>query len=813
MPNNHSFIKKCYQIIDNPYEKIKGNTGNKQYFGYNCLFNPEEIIHAAGFIPVRLFGQNIEADTSDKYIRGQCCEFIRKLTSSFDQNNFNFLKGAVFGFCCDAIHVTSNILENRTSLDIFFINIPAKISGKHSYKYLVNEIKSFKKQLESHYKISISRKSIMNTLKVYQENSMLLSELNNYRKDHPEIISGTDFLAVLSSGYFLPKEAHNKGLSQLLKELKKIKPKKINENKKRVVVSGVTNNNIKLIEWIEKQDIIIVDDDLCEGSRYLTPCIEFKNSIHAAISYTFFHFDLIAKRILSRYCPVKNKQDTSYAELLIKKYQNNCADGIIVLLLKFCDPLYMEYSSAKPIIENSGISIIKIEPVLTGNNFKQIENRLEAFSEKIDMNRNKKNVEKKLPSSTLFFLNDLLTSYYQMVRNAEKNNQIVALTALGFPKNILYAMRIVPIYPQLHAGFQSSRKVTPHLIRDVEGKYDIPHDVCGEVKAMIGSVVGGDKLPFQLPEPKLIISSNCTCGIVEKGLYFLYKTLNNIPMLTFDSPRFLGAPASHTKKYMQKQIKEIITTIEKKFNTKFDKKVFKRAMINDYKIFVLWREVLKLFAEIPAPVDAMDLYLFALPVFIINSNDENVINLLINLYNELFIINKKNKNLKYLKEKRILWDFLPVNHKKNFLKKTLKKYNASIVMSTYLTGSILFEEHHILNFNYPMTKKQLSYIDKMSIQKIEKTFNFFKFTNSQSINFRKESIKKLIKYFNIDGVIIHIDRSCRPISLPQFELLKYIEDELKIPAVHFDADSMDERYFSKAQVSTRIEAFLERLER
>ena len=82
---------------------------------------------------------------------------------------------------------------------------------------------------------------------------------------------------------------------------------------------------------------------------------------------------------------------------------------------------------------------------------------------------------------------------------------------------------------------------------------------------------------------------------------------------------------------------------------------------------------------------------------------------------------------------------------------------------------------------------------------------------NRPIEQRKKLIKNIIRDFNIQGVIMHMDRTCRPMSLPQYDLMKYIQESLNIPAMLFNADSMDERYFSESQISTRLEAFLEGL--
>ena len=134
-------------------------------------------------------------------------------------------------------------------------------------------------------------------------------------------------------------------------------------------------------------------------------------------------------------------------------------------------------------------------------------------------------------------------------------------------------------------------------------------------------------------------------------------------------------------------------------------------------------------------------------------------------------------------------------------------------MSTYLVGNSFYPEFMNLKFNYPLDKRQvINALKNTSMNKLEKYQNIsLEQDANRPIEQRKKLIKNIIRDFNIQGVIMHMDRTCRPMSLPQYDLMKYIQESLNIPAMLFHADSMDERYFSESQISTRLEAFLEGL--
>ena len=73
----------------------------------------------------------------------------------------------------------------------------------------------------------------------------------------------------------------------------------------------------------------------------------------------------------------------------------------------------------------------------------------------------------------------------------------------------------------------------------------------------------------------------------------------------------------------------------------------------------------------------------------------------------------------------------------------------------------------------------------------------------------EESMKNLIKKYDVDGVVMHSNRSCKPYSFVQYDLQKMIRDRLNIPTLILEADMVDERNFSESQVESRIDAFME----
>jgi len=83
---------------------------------------------------------------------------------------------------------------------------------------------------------------------------------------------------------------------------------------------------------------------------------------------------------------------------------------------------------------------------------------------------------------------------------------------------------------------------------------------------------------------------------------------------------------------------------------------------------------------------------------------------------------------------------------------------------------------------------------------------------NNNLKHRLELMKTMIATFDVDGMVMHSTRSCKPYSVGQFDLRKALTRDLHLPAVIIDADIADERVWSEQQIRTRLEAFCETLE-
>ena len=80
---------------------------------------------------------------------------------------------------------------------------------------------------------------------------------------------------------------------------------------------------------------------------------------------------------------------------------------------------------------------------------------------------------------------------------------------------------------------------------------------------------------------------------------------------------------------------------------------------------------------------------------------------------------------------------------------------------------------------------------------------------NRSTGHKLNIIESMARDYNVNGVILHSDRSCKPYSIGQMDQSSQLTDKLELPSLLLEADHNDPRVFADAQIENRLESFLE----
>jgi benzoyl-CoA reductase subunit C len=242
--------------------------------GYFCDSVPEELILAAGFFPIRLYGNpSGKTDVARQYLvprHPKREDFVHSMLNMLLTGEYDYLDFLVIPHTRDSIHRLYQTLvmlrESNPDIKIPEFNFLDTVHSNLfiSESYLHNQFIEFKNKLEEWSGKSITDKSLAQAIAVTNENKKLLKKVAELRVAEPPRISGVDALQIIGSSMFMLKEEHNNLLKQYLtkeKELPYI-------DGIRLFVSGSPLDNLQLYEVIESNNAVVVAEDTCWGNRY-----------------------------------------------------------------------------------------------------------------------------------------------------------------------------------------------------------------------------------------------------------------------------------------------------------------------------------------------------------------------------------------------------------------------------------------------------------------------------------------------------------------------------------------------------------------
>lgn len=352
----------------------KKRTG-KEVIGYFCTYTPEELIFAAGALPFRIFGASGHISEADAFLQAYCCSLARGGLEEALIGKLSFLDGAVFPHTCDTIQRLSDIWRLNAGFALHFdAALPVKLNSRSARDYVVDVFKKFRVDLESGFGRSISEADVKHAVAVYNQIRKLLAEIYTLRSENPSLISGGDAYAIMKSAMVMDREELAKHLTELAAELKRSDSAATERQGKRVLLAGGVCNFPNIHQIIEDAGGDVVWDELCTGSRYFDGKIRENGEPVSAIAERY------SNRII---CPAKHTDLTSRGENLVKLVREHRADGVIFLLLKFCDPHAFDYPYLKEYLDNAGIPSLHLELEQQLSSDAQVRTRLEAFMEMV----------------------------------------------------------------------------------------------------------------------------------------------------------------------------------------------------------------------------------------------------------------------------------------------------------------------------------------------------------------------------------------------------------------------------------------------
>ncbi|MFH1383214.1 MAG: 2-hydroxyacyl-CoA dehydratase family protein [Chloroflexota bacterium] len=347
----------------------------KKVFGWLCTYVPEEVIHAAGALPIRITGytQETELEDGNAYLYINNCSFSRSCFQMGIRHEYDFLDGIVAGSTCDGARRLFDLWCYYIKVPFHHIlSVPRKYTERaHALYY--QQVVEFKQLLEQFLGVKITDGALLRSISVLNESRQLLRQLYELRKLDRPPITGAETMEVLNASFRMPKEEFNECLRKLLGELRTSGI--THHGRARLMITGSVMNNPQFIASIEELGGLVVTDELCTSTRYWSDPVVLDGRPP---------LEAISRRYLNNFPCARMVPSEGRFSRILELARDFRVDGAISQIIRYCVP----YAHDLPLLTErlKAISVptlaLDVEYGTAGSG--QIRTRVQAFLEMLE---------------------------------------------------------------------------------------------------------------------------------------------------------------------------------------------------------------------------------------------------------------------------------------------------------------------------------------------------------------------------------------------------------------------------------------------
>jgi bcr-type benzoyl-CoA reductase subunit B len=385
---------------------------------------------------------------------------------------------------------------------------------------------------------------------------------------------------------------------------------------------------------------------------------------------------------------------------------------------------------------------------------------------------------------------ELIARHYLEGRYANRHRKVAWVTS-GAPVELLKALDFYVLYPENHAALCGTARAVEEIATEAEHA-GYSRDVCSYARTDIGAMLSGKTPVGRLPKPDLLLACTNICQTV----LFWYRVLAHhfrVPLIVIDTPFIYTEATEHAVKFVQRQLEDAIPLAERVAGKRLDERRLKETTRLSKQASELWLEIMARGKQRPAPISVFDQFIQMAPIVEMRG-DAFTVDFYAAMLKEVDERIARGIGAVKDEKKRLLWDNLPIWYRLRYLGEFLAARGVAIVASTYTNA--WGELAPFIDPERPLASGARTYLHPIL---------------NRGTGYKLATMQRMVAEFQLDGAILHSDRSCKPYSIGQIDQRDRLLREHNVPALLLEADHNDPRAFSEEQVANRLEAFVEML--
>lgn len=372
-----ALLKEFQDVAYHPNRQLADfKARGKKVIGVLPYYAPEELVYAAGMVPMGMWGSNKKTIARAKeYCATFYCTIAQLALEMLLDGTMDQLDGLITPTICDTLRPMSQNFRVAIGHKIptIFLAHPQNRFAPWGIQFCVDQYTNIRRALEEIAGHKISDEDITKAIKVYNASRAARREFVKLASDHCDVVKPVQRSAVLKASWFMLKDEYTEKLHALNTELKALPV--CDWKGVKVVTSGIIVDNPKLLEIFEENNIAIAADDVAHESRSFRTDADETGDPMMALAHQFANIDYDVLLY------DENSNQNRRGEFVASLVKESGAQGLILFMQQFCDPEEMEYPYLKKALDKAGIPHIKLGVDQQMRDFGQASTAIQAFAD------------------------------------------------------------------------------------------------------------------------------------------------------------------------------------------------------------------------------------------------------------------------------------------------------------------------------------------------------------------------------------------------------------------------------------------------
>jgi benzoyl-CoA reductase subunit C len=349
--------------------------------GFLPVYVPREVIHAAGMLPVGIYGggDRLEIIRGDAYYQSYICHLPRSVIELAQGGRLSMLSAMLFPSTCDVIRNLSGIWKME-SPDVYvkYLDLPQLLDPELGGSFWEAEIRTLLSELGLVAGTAPGDADLAASIRVYNEVRALIREAYRVRRETPWKVPTDELYTIMRAGEVVPPEVFVGKLREYLAAVE-AEPSRVRDHCRVIVVGSFCEQPpLGLIKTIERAGCAIVDDDFMLGNRMIEVDVPADGDPAASLARAFV-LHVTETSVLFEARP------EAKSTLMRRRVAAARADGIIFAAASFCDPALLDRQMLRAGADAAGIPSIAFQFAENTGQFQQYREQAGTFADSIKL--------------------------------------------------------------------------------------------------------------------------------------------------------------------------------------------------------------------------------------------------------------------------------------------------------------------------------------------------------------------------------------------------------------------------------------------